>query len=100
MTLSALLGMVWGGYVDGLTALIKLVPALVCGAIFVLSADRLGLLPGEGGHVPILLRRRAAAPDAADALPDCHVYVGLGDVPSGRLRALEQRPEVRSVIIP
>lgn len=67
VTLSALLGMVWGGYVDGLTALIKLVPALVCGAIFVLSADRLGLLPGEGGHVPILLRRRAAAPDAATA---------------------------------
>lgn len=47
ITLAALLGMIWGGYAEGLMALVRLVPALVCGAIFVLSADRFGLLPGQ-----------------------------------------------------
>lgn len=41
VTLAAVLSMVWGGYVDGLEALVRLVPALVCASIFVLSADRL-----------------------------------------------------------
>ena len=58
VTLSALLGMVWGGYVEGLTALIKLVPALVCGAIFVLSAERLDLLPDVDRAPKHLLRHR------------------------------------------
>lgn len=59
VTLSAVLGMVWGGYVDGLEALIRLVPALVCASILVLSADRLGLFPADSLGNGILSLRRA-----------------------------------------
>ncbi len=66
ITLAALLGMAWGGYVDGLMALVKLVPALVCGAIFVLSADRFGLLPGETAALPRLAAPARDAPPSLD----------------------------------
>ncbi len=59
VSISAILGMLWGGYIDGLTALIRLVPALVCGAIFVMSADRLDLLHAEGGAAGILRLRQS-----------------------------------------
>jgi len=49
ITLAAILGILWGGYVEGLTALVRLVPALVCGAVCLLSADRFGWLTGGEG---------------------------------------------------
>ncbi len=52
ITLPALIGILWGGYVEGLLALLKLVPALVCGAIFILSAERLGLFPAGENAAP------------------------------------------------
>lgn len=48
--LAALLGMLWGGYVGGLNGLVRLIPALVCASIFILSADRLSLFPTRAGE--------------------------------------------------
>ena len=65
VTVAALLGMIWGGYTDGLTALIRLVPALVCGSIFVLSAERLGLYPPAAAVHTVAAGTSAADPAAA-----------------------------------
>ncbi len=45
VTVSCLLGVLWGGYAGGLASLVELVPALVCASIFVLSGDKLSLFP-------------------------------------------------------
>lgn len=46
-TAGCIVGMIWGVYVNGMTALSQLLPALLCGAMVFGAADRLSLITGK-----------------------------------------------------
>ena len=46
-TAGCIVGMIWGVYVNGMTALSQLLPALLCGAMVFGAADRLSLVTGK-----------------------------------------------------
>ncbi|MBR6709474.1 MAG: SpoIIE family protein phosphatase [Clostridia bacterium] len=85
---AALLGMLWGGYIEGLTALIRLIPALVCASIFLLSVDRLALSPSADraadfreAHTALAEQRAESAEAKMRALSD--TFSALAQVCSG-----------------
>ncbi len=90
IVLPAVFGILWGGYVDGMMALLKLVPALMSGAIFVLSAERLGLFPTTENGSPAVRLGLAALRQTRDRESAEHA------VAAQRVESAEARMEALS----
>ena len=63
-TAGCVVGMIWGVYVNGMTALSELLPALLCGTMIFGAADKLSLVTGE----PELIKPKTARCAALDAI--------------------------------